>query len=800
MKRLSNAISLALAVMVSTPFQGAHAQENGRLEVPGVGLAVEDDAASIATNPGLSVFDPDGSISAHYRTNLDTARSTFNFQTVGGGLGFGALYESTPDGLPYWVVSSSMAFRIDQQTSFGTNIRWHLPSTGDGQFVGWDLGLGYRPFSWLGFGAVARNLGVPESADLPETYGVGAVVRPWGEPLAFGVDALQRIQSDGTTQDAAEAHLRIQPWRGLRLRLTASTDGAYAGGLEFSFGEWREGLYYGQGNDLVFGVETVDTPEQMVVVNRHVPVFEIDGRYPYESRRSLFADAAPTYPHLVQRLRAAAQDPAVVGAVLRLKSVQFSFAQLEEIRALVEDISLKRGPVLAYLDGDGSNAAYFLASAADRVAIHPAGDLFLIGLSAEMQFLRGALDNLGVEPEFYKRSDYKSGPEQYTRHEPSEASSRQMNALLDDLHNAMVDAVADGRKGTEGQARTLIDEGPYTAEDAFKAGLVDAVMYPDGIEAGMNELIAKKFALKDDYREMPTADGWQSPKQIAAVFITGVITSGESASPGLFSGGSTGSDTIVRAITQAREKDSVAALVIRVDSPGGSAFASDAIWRAVRRFQATGRPVVVSMGGTAASGGYYVAASADKIYAEATTITGSIGVYGGKISMASLYDKIGVDVTLLSRGRNAAMFSSAKPFDPVEGEAMDRLIEDTYKQFKSRVATGRKLSEEEVEKVAQGRVWTGSRAQKIGLVDEIGGIFEAIAEAKSLAELSDKRRVDVLTFSGQGSSANGNPMPLLGAIAPELGKIAADIAALETLKRLESERTLLLLPYRLELQ
>jgi protease-4 len=364
----------------------------------------------------------------------------------------------------------------------------------------------------------------------------------------------------------------------------------------------------------------------------------------------------------------------------------------------------------------------------------------------------------------------------------------------------MVDAVAEGRTGTEAQARTLIDEGPYTAEGAFKSGLVDAVIYPDGIDQAMKELVSKKFELKEDYRKTPSVDGWRSPRQIAVVFVTGLITAGESAAPGLFGGGSTGSDTIVRAIAQAREKDSVAALVLRVDSPGGSAFASDAIWRAVKRFQATDRPVIVSMGGTAASGGYYVAAGADKIYAEATTVTGSIGVYGGKLSLASLYDKVGIDVTLLSRGRNAAMFSTAKPFDPVEGAAMDRLIGDTYKQFKARVAAGRKLSDEEVEKIAQGRVWTGSRAQKIGLVDEIGGFFEAIDAAKSLADLGTKRHVDLVTFSGQQTNASEAPMRNLRGLVPEFSKLVSDVEALQVLHTLESEHTLLLLPFRLELQ
>jgi protease-4 len=294
------------------------------------------------------------------------------------------------------------------------------------------------------------------------------------------------------------------------------------------------------------------------------------------------------------------------------------------------------------------------------------------------------------------------------------------------------------------------------------------------------------------------------------ITVTGTIVSGPSTAPGLFGGGFTaGSETVEEQLRAAGRSDSVKAVVLRVDSPGGSSFASDEIWRAVERLQEKDKPVVVSMGGAAASGGYYVSAGADAIFANPSTITGSIGVYAGPLfSLEGLFDKIGVETEIYTRGRRAAMYSLSKPMDPVEFAALDRLVGETYRQFKQRVADGRDMTPEAVEAAARGRVWSGKAALDQGLVDELGGFFDAVADARARAGIPDEAHVELVAFStrlGPGGEAarrslraasrvvGFEPEPLPTLLPPEL-------AAIARWQSLSDERVWALMPYQLSVE
>ncbi|NOY27070.1 MAG: signal peptide peptidase SppA, partial [Oligoflexia bacterium] len=265
-------------------------------------------------------------------------------------------------------------------------------------------------------------------------------------------------------------------------------------------------------------------------------------------------------------------------------------------------------------------------------------------------------------------------------------------------------------------------------------------------EDQLEQAFQRKLDLDPGYRLDDEVSGWPAAKDIAIVYVSGVIVSGPSSRGGLLSGRTAGSDTIVRQLDQARRDDAVQAVVLRVDSPGGSAFASDEIWRATQRLRDAGKPLVVSMGGVAASGGYYVSSGADVIFAEPGTITGSIGVFSGKFSAAELFNTVGISTEILSRGRNAAMYSMARPLDDEELATMDRLVGVTYDQFKSRVQEGRHLSADEVEDLARGRVWSGTAAVGKRLVDELGGFDAAIARAKQEAGLGNAKSVELVTY------------------------------------------------------
>jgi protease-4 len=367
--------------------------------------------------------------------------------------------------------------------------------------------------------------------------------------------------------------------------------------------------------------------------------------------------------------------------------------------------------------------------------------------------------------------------EQYTASEPSAPSLEQTGAYLDDFYEALVTAIATGRKKAPEAVTALIDAGPYTAAEALDKGLVDALVYPDEIE---DKIEQDDFIEFIDLEDLPEAhSAWESPKKIAVLYVEGAINSGPSGGGGLLSGKSTGSATLVDQLEDAKDDDQVKAVVIRVDSPGGSSFASDEIHRAIARVKEEGKPVVVSMGGYAASGGYYVSANADAIWAEPTTITGSIGVFGGKFALGDAMSRFGVSTTQLWRGRNATIDSSTTPWDDVQRARMQALVDATYAEFKAKVAEGRNLTPEQVEEIARGHVWTGKRAAEIGLVDHLGGLDDAIRDARNRAGLGEGRQVQLVSYDGRGM--------LLEAVAPATGSRLTERAVTALFPRVLAE-------------
>lgn len=788
--------------------QDALPTAEGRLDAPGGSISAEDGAAAPWVNPALLGFDTDPSAGLWVQqgiTNLDTRVAA---STTAGGTALGMVVRADAEGRPYWAFTSGLAIRLPQNFRVGANFAWHIPESGGG-FSAWDLGLGWRPLPWLGLGAVARNLGNPApNKGAWATYGVSATLRP--------VDRFE-LSADYTAEDLVAAGgegyrttlsgiLRVRPGRGVVLRARGDVDPvtgdwAVGGGLELYF----DGLGVGAWVDDNAGsatayVQTTVSEDSVTGPGKRIPVIALDAAYPYQPAAGLFAAPQESWLGLLERLRRAAEDRSVKGLVLEIEATPFSSAQIQELIDAIDAIQAQGKPVVAYLNGAPGNGAYALAATCDRVYLHPAGGLELVGLSSELFYLRGALDLVGVEPQYAKRAEYKSAPEQFTHTEGSESSREQMNALLDDLFATFVQNISVGRAIGEEQVITLIDGGPYTPSEALELGLVDGLLYPDELEDKLSDTFPENYELEDDYGALQDQSGWVSPKRVAIIYIDGPITGGESAPAGLLGGGNSGSATICRALAQAAEDSSVKAVVLRVDSPGGSAFASDEIWRAVEEVQAEGKPVVVSMGGVAASGGYYVAAGADAIFAQPNTITGSIGVYGGKFSVAELMETVGVNAEVYVRGRNAGMYALSRPMDPVEYAAFERMIADTYALFKARVGEGRGLSPEQVEEVARGRVWSGTDALEQGLVDELGGFEDAVARAEQLAGLGERDVVELVTFRGT-ETAWGDPVVdgVRAALQPEL-PIPEVLGMWAPYLALQDEHVLALWPYQLQVR
>lgn len=807
----------ALVTLLLIPAVRAEAVE--RPSLPFRSLAGEDGVHVLYSNPALMNFDRDPGYALYYDSSGAGALNGLTVATTGSGVGAGIGYRQVGLGADgeatgWWTVSSGASVRLTDAISLGSSFNWQLPEGGRNNFVSWDIGLGWRPAPFIGLGAVVQNLGSPApDVGVNTRYGAGLALRPAGDVLTFGVDWIADAPPEAALEQRLQASIRLKPARGTWVRLFADdsltdpTDIRVGGAIELRFADLGVGLTArtsttSPGGDLGIGgyVQTIPEDDQLFRGRREVATFDFADAYPYQPQGGLLSAPPEGYLTLLRRMESAARDPQVRGVLLEVSSAPFSLAQVEEIRAVLKTARENGKPVVAYINGEASNAGYLLTTACDRVYLHPAGQLDLVGLGAETQYFRGALELVGVEAQYAKRGQYKSAPEQWTESQSTEPARGQLNALLDDLYDSLVNGIAVGRGKSPEEIRALVDKGPFTSKEALDNGLVDGLLYPDELRDALAGTFPRGFDRDEDYGVSPDTSGWEPQRAVAVVVVDGVIASGASSPGGLLGGAATGSETVVQALDQARRTDAIKAVVLRVDSPGGSAFASDEIWRAVKRVREEGKPVIVSMGGYAASGGYFVSAGADAIYALPSTVTGSIGVYGGKVSAKGLFEKLDIHTEQYDRGRNAGMYSLSRPFDDIEFAALDRMIADTYRQFKEKVQDGRQLSAEEVETIAQGHVWSGTDAKERGLVDEHGGFFDAVERARAQAGMRADAPYSLVTFDPWSGGGVGElPAQLVRAFTPKV-ELPEEIKSFWSLAALKDERVFAMMPYSLEIE
>lgn len=427
-------------------------------------------------------------------------------------------------------------------------------------------------------------------------------------------------------------------------------------------------------------------------------------------------------PDYARAIRSAANDPSIEALHLEIDSPSMSMAGAQELRDAVVAFNATNKRCVAW-SKSYSNLDYYLASGCSTVQIHSQGSSMILGLRVQTQHFTGTLQHLGIEAEFERIGAYKSAPEAFTNVEPSEATREMMLSLLDSLHGRFVGDIAASRGMSESDFQDLIDDPPVTAKAALKAGLVDALR---------DEFEPEDWIGIRSYLDQ-TSDQHNSSSRIGVLHVQGTIVDGHS-SADAFGGVSSGDKDVVAHLEDMREDRGIAAIVLRVNSPGGSAMASDVIWKAVLDTDQV-KPVVVSMGAAAASGGYYISAPATRIFAQPGTITGSIGIFAGKMSLAGLYEKIGITGWSAKRGELADLYDPSRPFSDLERTKLREIIRDFYDTFIEKVAQGRNLSVEEVDALGQGRVWTGAQAVANGLADELGGLNEALESAASLAGL-----------------------------------------------------------------
>lgn len=649
-----------------------------------------------------------------------------------------------------------------------------------------DVGGQLRPARFLAFGAGIEGMG--QRASGSATGRLGVSVRPGAEWLTLGVDArlvpggsfgapewinrmavmpafTARVELGGfaVTAGSTVTGLGLAPTAPPSFDLLVSLEvngehvGARAlGGVDGVLGSAPGGMGGVRMRASSAAWESIWPSggrwEELTLTDEGEPQERAEGL------AALFADR-PSALEVLAALDDAADDADIDGVLLKLRGLSLGWARLAELRASLLRLKDAGKKVVVHLES-GDDADLFLASAADRIYLVPSGQLMVDGLRAEMSYFARALDKLGVHAEAVAAGRYKSAPRAVTHDEPSPEELEVENALLDGVYAALVDAIASGRGLGVDEVKVIIDRGGLTAEQALEAKLIDGLCYDDELDDKLADLAGFKVATRATLLRHTERDlRWDAPPRIAVIPVQGSIAMhGDSGFP--FGGAAAGADDFVDAVERAAKDDEVKAIVLRIDSPGGDALASDLMWRAIMKAREE-KPVIASMGDVAASGGYYVAAAAHHIFAEDTTITGSIGVFGLLFNVEGLADELGVRSFSLERGANPGP-SILRPLTDGQRRALEGSIEATYDRFLTAIVAGRGeamgLDKDGLRGLAEGRVWTGAQAIERKLVDERGGVLAALAEARDRAGIAADEPiiVDVMT-------------PSAGALADVLG-------------------------------
>lgn len=511
----------------------------------------------------------------------------------------------------------------------------------------------------------------------------------------------------------------------------------------------------------------------------------------------LFSQQSKSLKDYLDTFRRAREDTTVKAVLVRITSSQIGFAQAQELRAAIAELRSRGKKTYGILEDD-SQPSYLVAAACDEVVLPPSGELMIYGIKADSYFIRGLLDKVGVKAHVVHVGQYKSFGEMFTNDEFTTPARENMTEIVNDAYDLLVNTIAESRKLPRDVVDAAVNRGPASPQEALAAKLIDRISYTDDLLA---ELEKKKFNVVDtsDYAKDSTeksedmnlfslfsmmGKGTTAAKaskypEVAVVYAVGSIQLGSK--EGVMFGGEEGiySDDFIEMLQEIQDDSKVKAVILRVNSPGGSAFASDLIWKKIEELKKH-KPVVASMGDVAASGGYYIAMGASKIIAQEGTMTGSIGVVGGKIDLAEIYDKVGINKSTISRGQYATLFSETNGFSQEERALIEKMMSRTYDDFVSKAARSRHVTKEKLNELAQGKVWMGSRAKSVGLVDENGGISRAILETKTLMGLTKDDKVSLIAYPKEVGFVEMLQKALSGNVTAQVSPISVMSEALPT--------------------
>jgi protease-4 len=689
--------------------------------------------------------------------------------------------------------SEAVALGASFQHSYSENAQLDAQSS-------WSLGYTVRPWNALGFAVVGHDLNAPTNRDgghVERSYDLALAFRPLGtrvvelgvegkyvdahDPywiprgtLGIDIPTVGRLRGDFSMADPASNAGRERSWLASVQMAFAITQPAgtleLAAGPTFGDGLGREASNQ-VGHNIVTDVAFRGAREPLGV---EPMVYAL---------RFRLEDTPDNRGHvaLLRKLWQVAEDePHVAEVVLELRTTPAnSFAHVEELRDAIWYLRQNGKRVLCHLE-DADGASLYLCSAASRILINPAGGVRFAGLKTRYFYIKSLLDKLGIKADFVRIGAHKSAPEMFTRDDSSDVARADKIDLLHQFERHFVGGVAAGRNIPPETLRQRIAKGPFIATEAKTAGLVDGFAFDDEIDAQAGKLVGYPIKVFDEDARAPRARrDFGVGRRIGIVYVDGDMVDGRSQHIPVLGVRLVGSYTIAESIKQMREDRRIAAVVLRIETGGGSAMAADVIWRQVALTAAV-KPIIVSMGGAAASGGYYIATPATKIYANPLSITGSIGIFYGKADVSELLRKIGVNVEVFKTAPRADAESIFRPFTPEEHAELEVKVAQFYDMFLTRVAEGRKLSKAAVDAVGQGRVWTGEQARERKLVDEIGGLRQALEEARRVAGLPYDTEIVELpvesSFLGKLIGAAGAHASATPTLPPQLVELARELA------------------------
>ncbi len=692
-------------------------------------VALADDASGLAYNPAGLGVGPDFSLIIGQEFGA-SSRASALFQT--GTLGLGLLPAGNSTDLdPVVATSLSLApgLRLGYGYRFGVS----------GRTSAQDVGFLWRPARYLSIGGRAEN--VFGAVDSARPVRLGAAFRPFGERFTLAIDLpVPDPASWSWNSVRPEVGVELEPFDGLRLRADLDPSGQFRMGFGVALTNLGASAMSGSAGSSA-QVRLVGTPERTVlrIPGSHYATLDLTRTLDVvrAARGALAgAEAMPGIFPLLEAVREAEKDPEIAVLVVRVNGLGMGLAEIEEMRSALARFKASGKLLWVHVDSLDLPTAY-LASVADRCLMHPMAQVVLTGVAEEKNYLRGLLDKLGIQPQFVAVGRYKSAMETFERTGPSEGDREQTRSMLEDTWSRLLGVVSRDRKRDRSVIEAAMRRGIFTPSQALEVGLVDELAEHDQIKPLLDRFLARSIepvaALRLGHRE----PAWALP-EVAVLGIEGAISQG-SGGRDLLLGETIGSDPVCFAARRLAEDSGVAAVVVRVDSPGGDAFASELIRRELELL-ARKKPVVVSLGNVAASGGYWLSMLPGvKVFADRDTVTGSIGVISGKFSIAPLLERWGVTRHVEHvGGDNGDMFSSQRPLSDLELGQLRAQSEEVYQRFVTLVATHRKLTEARTRELGGGRVYTGEQALGLGLVDAPGGLGEALHEALKLAHLEDQ--------------------------------------------------------------